>query len=55
MEELISWIVALIDAGESINGLRLRLAMLQSVFNAVPSRFDREAIVEALAKEIDNA
>lgn len=55
MEELIKWVLALIDAGESVNGLRVRLDMLQSVFNAVPSRFDREAIVEALAKEADNA
>ena len=55
MEKLINLILAWIDGGESVNGLRLRLEMLKRVFSCVGTSYGREEIVEALAKEDDDA
>lgn len=55
MTTLIDWLLALIDAGESINGLRVRLEMLKRVFSVVSTSYGREDVVEALAKEDSDA
>ncbi len=53
-EELINWLARLIDRGESMNGLRLRLELLGKCAEEL-SRYDFEKILEALTKEANNA
>ena len=51
MEKLVNLLIAWIDDGESINGLRLRLDMLRRVFKTTTANYQREEILDALAGE----
>ena len=49
-EELFKWLNRLIDEGESVNGLRLRLDMLAKCAREL-TRYDFEKVLEAVTKE----
>ena len=49
-EEMFNWLNRLIDAGESVNGIRLRLDMLEKCARELP-RYDFEKILKAVTKE----
>lgn len=49
-EELFNWLNRLIDEGESVNGLRLRLEMLTACAREL-TRYDFEKVLEAVTKE----
>lgn len=49
-EELFNWLNRLIDDGESVNGIRLRLDMLTKCAREL-ARYDFEKVLEAVTKE----
>lgn len=49
-EELFNWLNRLIDDGESVNGIRLRLDMLSKCSREL-TRYDFEKVLEAVTKE----
>lgn len=54
-EELFNWLNRLIDDGESVNGLRLRLDILSKCAREL-TRYDFEKVLEAVTKgEEENA
>lgn len=49
-EELFKWLNRIIDEGESVNGIRLRLEMLAACAREL-TRYDFEKVLEAVTKE----
>lgn len=49
-EELFKWLNRIIDEGESVNGIRLRLEMLATCAREL-TRYDFEKVLEAVTKE----